>query len=110
RSRIHSKVTGGTQGNTKAREVAVGGANAHAQGARLRLQVGFAHPLMVPGPTGPRVALDRHPIPISGANTPAVGQFAAQVRAVRKPEPYNSKGIKSSDEVVKRKQGKALGS
>lgn len=110
RSLIQNMVTGVTQGYTKSLEVVGVGYNAQVQGAQLRLQVGFANPIMVAIPQGLDVAVDRNTIRISGADKQAVGQFAAQVRAVRKPEPYNSKGIKYSDEVVKRKQGKAFGS
>lgn len=110
RSLIQNMVVGVTQGYSKALEVIGVGYNAQVQGNQLRLQVGFANPVMVAIPTGVDVAVDRSIIRVSGADKQQVGQFAAQVRAVRKPEPYNSKGIKYTDEVVKRKQGKAFGS
>ena len=110
RSLIWNMVVGVTQGYSKSLEVVGVGYNAQVQGNQLRLQIGFANPILVPIPTGVEVAVDRNTIRISGADKQAVGQFAAQVRSVRKPEPYNSKGIKYAGEVVKRKQGKAFGS
>lgn len=110
RSLIQNMVQGVTEGYSKSLEVVGVGYNAQVQGAQLRLQVGFANAVMVPIPQGLDVAVDRNTIRVSGADKQAVGQFAARVRSVRKPEPYNSKGIKYADEVVKRKQGKAFGS
>ena len=60
-------------------------------------------------PTGVNVAVDRTNIKISGPDKQTVGQFAAAVRAKRKPEPYNGKGIKYTEEVIRRKAGKAFG-
>jgi large subunit ribosomal protein L6 len=110
RSLIQNMVVGVSQGYTKTLEVVGVGYNAQVQGNQLRLQVGFANAIMVPIPAGIDVVVERSVIRVGGADKQAVGQFAAQVRSVRKPEPYNSKGIKYSDEVIKRKQGKAFGS
>ncbi len=110
RSLIQNMVVGVSQGYTKSLEIVGVGYNAALQGNQLKLQVGFANPVMAKVPQGVDVVVDRNMIRISGADKQLVGQFAAQVRAVRKPEPYNSKGIKYAEEVVKRKQGKAFGS
>jgi len=75
-------------------------------GTTLTLNVGFSHPVAMEVPKGITVAVEKNLITITGADKEAVGQFAANVRAVKKPEPYKGKGIRYSDEVVRRKQGK----
>jgi large subunit ribosomal protein L6 len=64
---------------------------------------------MVPIPTGVNVSVERTIITVKGADKQQVGQFAANVRAVRKPEPYQGKGIRYTDEHVRRKEGKQFG-
>ncbi|MFG0286455.1 MAG: 50S ribosomal protein L6 [Phycisphaerales bacterium JB039] len=110
RSLIQNMVVGVTQGYSKTMEVVGVGYNAQVQGNQIRLQVGYANPIVRQIPQGLDVAVERNMIRISGADKQVVGQFAAELRAVRKPEPYNSKGIKYANEVIKRKQGKAFGS
>ncbi len=75
-------------------------------GKNLELSVGFSHPVVIEVPEGLTVTVEKNNISISGANKEQVGQFAAEVRAVKKPEPYKGKGIRYEDEVVRRKQGK----
>ncbi len=75
-------------------------------GKALNLVVGFSHPVSVAIPEGITVAVEKNIISISGADKEAVGQFAAEVRAVRKPEPYKGKGIRYEGEVIRMKQGK----
>jgi large subunit ribosomal protein L6 len=75
-------------------------------GKQLKLAVGFSHPVFVPVPEGLAVAIDKNIITISGADKETLGQFAASVRAVKKPEPYKGKGIRYEGEVVRMKQGK----
>jgi len=75
-------------------------------GKDLTLQLGFSHPVSVGVPEGLTVAVVKNSITITGSDKEAVGQFAAFVRAIKKPEPYKGKGIRYSDEVVRRKQGK----
>lgn len=75
-------------------------------GNSLDLQVGFSHPVKMEVPAGLTVEVEKNEITIKGINKELVGQFAADVRAVKKPEPYKGKGVRYSDEVVRRKEGK----
>jgi large subunit ribosomal protein L6 len=82
------------------------GFRAEVAGKNLKLNVGYSHPIQVPVPEGITVAVDKNVVTISGADKGDVGEFAASVRAVKKPEPYKGKGIRYEDEVIRRKQGK----
>lgn len=82
------------------------GYRAEAAGKTLKLNVGFSHPVMIPIPEGIAVSVNKSLIGISGSDKDMVGQFAAHVRAVKKPEPYKGKGIRYEDEVIRRKEGK----
>lgn len=75
-------------------------------GKALTLQLGFSHPVIVEVPEGLSVSVVKNIVTITGNDKEAVGQFAAFVRAIKKPEPYKGKGIRYGDEVVRRKQGK----
>lgn len=76
------------------------------QGNKVVLNVGFSHPVELIIPEGVTVTVEKNEISISGINKDAVGQFAAEIREVKKPEPYKGKGIRYEKEVVRRKQGK----
>jgi large subunit ribosomal protein L6 len=76
------------------------------RGKELVLQVGFSHPVVMPIPEGITVTVEKMNISIEGSDKQAVGQFAAEVRAVKPPEPYLGKGIAYDNEVIRRKQGK----
>lgn len=82
------------------------GFKADVKGKDLVLNVGFSHQINVPIPTDLKVVSDKTGVTISGIDCEKVGQFAAAVRAMKKPEPYLGKGIRYSDEVIRRKQGK----
>lgn len=75
-------------------------------GKNLELLVGFSHPVVLEVPENITVEVEKNTITVSGADKEKVGQFAAEIRAVKKPEPYKGKGIRYEDEVVRRKQGK----
>ena len=75
-------------------------------GSTLNLALGFSHPVKVPIPAGFTVTADKNNITITGIDKEMVGQFAATVRSLKKPEPYKGKGFRYSDEVIRRKQGK----
>ena len=77
-------------------------------GKNLKLSVGFSHPVVLEVPEGLTVAVEKNIISISGANKEQLGEFAATVRAARKPEPYKGKGIRYEGEVVRRKAGKKV--
>jgi large subunit ribosomal protein L6 len=72
----------------------------------ITLALGFSHPVVVSIPEGLQVSALKNVITISGIDKEAVGQFAARLRALKKPEPYKGKGMRYSDEIVRRKQGK----
>jgi large subunit ribosomal protein L6 len=82
------------------------GFKADAKDTKLVMALGFSHPVIVDIPEGIAVKTEKGSITVSGINKDAVGQFAAKVRALKEPEPYKGKGIRYSDEVIRRKQGK----
>jgi len=109
RSRIQGMVTGVTDGFQKKLEVVGVGWNAQPQGKTLRLNIGFCHPVDMTPPSSVEFAVQGQMITVTGPDKQAVGQFAAEVRSKRPPEPYNGKGIKYTDEIIMRKQGKVFG-
>jgi len=82
------------------------GYKADVQGKNINLALGFSHPVVMVIPEGLTVVHEKGTLTISGIDKEVVGQFAAEIRALKKPEPYKGKGIRYSDEVVRRKQGK----
>lgn len=82
------------------------GYKADLQGKNLKLALGYSHPIVVAVPEGITVVVEKNIVSVSGANKDNVGQFAASVRALRKPEPYKGKGIRYEGEVVREKEGK----
>jgi large subunit ribosomal protein L6 len=76
------------------------------QGKSLKFIVGFSHPVLLPIPENVSVAVDKNNMTVSGIDKDAVGQFAADIRFVKKPEPYKGKGIRYEGEYVRQKQGK----
>jgi large subunit ribosomal protein L6 len=112
RSLIANMVEGVSQGYTKKLEIVGVGYQAQLKKANtVALQVGFANQIVLEAPPGVSVAVpDATHITITGADKQAVGQFAADVRKARPPEPYKGKGIRYEGEAVRRKAGKAFGS
>ena len=109
RSLIANMIEGVTNGYIKELEVNGVGYNAQLKGNKVALKVGYADIREVPVPGGVTVEINGNQIKVSGPNKQLVGQTAASIRAQRKPEPYNGKGIKYKDEVILRKAGKAFG-
>ncbi len=109
RARIANMVVGVTDGYSKVLEIIGVGWNARVQGQTLQLNIGFCHPVDLTPPKGVAFEVKDNKITISGSDKQAVGQFAAETRSKRPPEPYNGKGIKYLDEVITRKQGKVFG-
>jgi large subunit ribosomal protein L6 len=110
RALIQNMVTGVTQGYEKTMEIVGVGWQAQLAGKQLKMQLGYASPVMMDIPPGITVSVEKQIVKITGADKQAVGQFAAAMRAKRKPEPYNGKGVKYANEVIRRKQGKQFGS
>ena len=109
RTLIANMVEGVTNGYRKALEIQGVGFKAEQKGKNLVLSVGYANQITVPIPGNVTVALDgANKVVVTGADKQAVGEFAAQVRSVRKPEPYKGKGIRYEGEQVKIKPGKAF--
>ncbi len=109
RSIIQNMINGVTEGYTKRLEIIGVGWNAKVQGKTLQLNVGYCHPVDMTPPAGVEFKVEGNAVTISGADKQAVGQFAAEIRSKRPPEPYNGKGIKYAEEIIIRKQGKAFG-
>jgi large subunit ribosomal protein L6 len=82
------------------------GFKSEVKGKNLDLALGFSHPVSVPIPEGLTVTAEKNNITITGIDKESVGQFAAKVRALKKPEPYKGKGFRYDTEVIRRKQGK----
>ena len=108
RALIANMVTGVTEGFKKNLEVNGVGYRVSASGSTLTMNLGFSHQVIMVAPEGVKVECpNANAIVISGADKQAVGQFAAQVREKRPPEPYKGKGIKYAEEHIRRKEGKA---
>ena len=107
RTLVSNLVEGVTQGFTKVLEITGVGYRAQAQGKKLKLQLGYSHDVELDVPEGLDVKTpDQTTVEISGIDKQAVGQFAAEIRRWRKPEPYKGKGIKYRGEYIFRKEGK----
>ncbi len=103
---VRSMVAGVTEGFEKKLEIEGVGYRAEAQGQKLTVSVGFSHPVIIEVPEGITAIVEKNVITISGIDKHAVGQFAANVRRVKEPEPYKGKGIRYQGEYIIRKQGK----
>jgi len=107
RALVHNMVVGVTEGFSKTLEMVGTGYRAQAQGNKLTINIGFSHPVEL---TAPANIQFETPAPtkivIKGINKQQVGNLAADIRAIRKPEPYLGKGIKYEDEHIRRKEGK----
>ncbi|QOV88216.1 50S ribosomal protein L6 [Humisphaera borealis] len=108
RALLANMVEGATTGYKKTLEIQGVGYKAEMKGKNLVLSVGFANPVTMPVPANVQLALEGAKMHITGADKQAVGQFAAEIRKVRKPEPYKGKGIRYEGEQVKIKPGKAF--
>lgn len=109
RSLINNMVIGVTEGFEKKLEVIGVGYRVALSGQKLTLNVGYSHPVEFELPKGITGAVEANQVTISGFDKQLVGETAARIRKVRKPEPYKGKGIKYIDEVVRRKEGKTAG-
>jgi large subunit ribosomal protein L6 len=108
RALISNAVSGVTTGFTKQLEVIGVGYRAEVQGEEVHFSLGYSHPVIFPIPQGISVEIDKqNRITVGGCDRQQVGQVAAEIRGLRRPDPYKGKGIKYSDEVIRRKVGKA---
>lgn len=107
RTLVYNMVVGVTEGYTKTLEINGVGYRAAKAGNKLNLTLGYSHPVEMIDPEGIESTVEgQNKIIISGIDKEKVGQFAAEIRAKRAPEPYKGKGIKYSDERIRRKAGK----
>ena len=108
RALVHNMVVGVTDGFSKTLEMVGTGYRASVEGKTLTINIGFSHPVILDAPEGITFETpNQTTILIKGSNTQPVGNLAADIRAIRKPEPYLGKGIKYHDEHIRRKEGKA---
>lgn len=107
RSLINNMVVGVNDGFEKKLEIIGVGYRMSLSGQKLTLNVGYSHPVDFTIPEGIKAVLEGNIVTISGIDKQLVGETAARIRKVRKPEPYKGKGIKYIDEVIRRKEGKA---
>ncbi|MBL3698679.1 50S ribosomal protein L6 [Leucobacter luti] len=108
RTLINNNIIGVTEGYAKQLEVVGTGYRVQQKGAGLELALGFSHPVNVDAPEGITLSVEGNTkITVSGISKQAVGEAAANIRKLKKPEPYKGKGIRYAGEVVRRKAGKA---
>jgi len=108
RALLANMVKGVSEGFVRELEIEGVGYRAELEGKKLKLTLGFSHPVLMEVPEGIQVSVDRNVVVrIEGIDRAAVGQFASDVRKLRPPEPYKGKGVRYSDERVRRKVGKA---
>ena len=108
RAMIANMVRGVTEGYSKTLEIVGVGYRCQMQGKDILLNIGFSHPVVIKAVDGLTFETpDQNTIIVSGADKQLVGQTSAEIRSIRKPEPYHGKGIKYSDEHIRRKAGKA---
>jgi large subunit ribosomal protein L6 len=105
-SHVKNMINGVNEGYTVKLILEGIGYKADVSGTNLNLALGFSHPVQVAIPNGVSVVSEKGNVTISGIDKEVVNQFASQIRALKKPEPYKGKGFRYDTEVIKRKQGK----
>jgi len=106
RSLINNMVIGVSQGYKKTLEIVGVGYKAEVKGNKLILNLGYSHPIEYPIPEGIKIKVEKQLITVEGADKYLVGQTAANIRSFRKPDVYKGKGIKYTDEIIRKKAGK----
>ena len=106
RTQSHNIDVGVSEGYEQVLEVNCVGYRAQKQGKKLVLSLGYSHPVEMEDPEGLETTVDGNKITVKGISKEKVGQYAAEIRDKRRPEPYKGKGIKYADEVIRRKVGK----
>ena len=107
RALVANMVKGVSTGYTKSMEITGTGYRAAVQGKNLELSLGFSHPVVYPVPEGIKITCERPTaIKVEGVDKRLVGQVAAEIRSFRPPEPYKGKGVRYTDEQIRRKEGK----
>jgi len=106
RTLVFNMVEGVTKGYEKTLEINGVGYKASKQGKKLVMNLGYSHPVEMEDPEGIESKVDGNKVIVSGIDKEKVGQYAAEIRFKRPPEPYKGKGVKYADEVIRRKEGK----
>jgi large subunit ribosomal protein L6 len=107
RAHVNNMILGVTKGWEKALELNGVGFKMAVQGKKLNMSLGFSHPVVYDIPAGVEAVIEGNALKLSGIDKETVGQTAAEIRSLKKPEPYKGKGFKYTDEVIRRKAGKA---
>ena len=107
RALLNNMVTGVTEGFEKKLEINGVGFRVNLSGSDLRMNLGFSHEVVYKLPQGVSAKVEQNTVTVSGVSKQQVGQVAAEIRALKKPEPYKGKGIKYADERIIRKSGKS---
>ncbi|MGF3052704.1 50S ribosomal protein L6 [Microbacterium sp. YY-03] len=108
RTLIHNDIIGVTEGYSKGLEVVGTGYRVAQKGTSVEFALGFSHPVIVEAPAGITLTVEgNNKLTVTGISKQAVGEAAANIRKIRKPEPYKGKGVRYAGEVVRRKAGKA---
>lgn len=108
RTLINNNIIGVTQGYTKGLEVVGTGYRVAQKGTAVEFALGFSHPVLVEAPEGITLTVEgNNKVTVAGISKQAVGEAAANIRKIRKPEPYKGKGVRYAGEVVRRKAGKS---
>lgn len=110
RAMVQNAVTGVTKGFTKSLDLVGVGYRAGVKGKQLEMTLGFSHPIIFDIPTGIEIKVEKQThIDVVGSNRALVGEVAAKIRGFKPPEPYLGKGVKYTNEVIRKKAGKAAG-
>ena len=108
RTLISNQITGVTEGYSKGLEIVGTGYRVTAKGSDIEFALGYSHPILVKAPAGITFTVEGNTkVTVSGIDKQAVGEVAANLRKLRKPEPYKGKGVRYAGEVVRRKAGKS---
>ncbi len=107
RTLVFNMIEGVTKGYVKTLEINGVGYKANKQGKKLVLNLGYSHPVEMEDPEGIESKVEGNKVIVSGISKEKVGQYAAEIRFKRPPEPYKGKGVKYADEIIRRKEGKA---
>jgi large subunit ribosomal protein L6 len=108
RSLVANMITGVTEGYTKRLEISGVGYRVQAKGSNLEFSLGYSHPILIEAPEGITFAVETPTrFTVSGIDKQKVGEIAANIRKLRKPDPYKAKGVRYEGEVIRRKVGKA---
>ena len=108
RTLISNQITGVTEGYSKGLEIVGTGYRVTAKGSDIEFALGYSHPILVKAPAGITFTVEgNNKVTVSGIDKQAVGEVAANLRKLRKPEPYKGKGVRYAGEVVRRKAGKS---